>query len=285
MINLESARSLAYPCRRLDSGYRMSRGMTVIGAALLLVAASGCSPPVDRTTADAGATSVTTASSQTTTVPPEEISPGQLCPATSPAREDAQALVDCLRTMISQYWTSAVGEPVQTTIVAGPEPETVPEACRDLLVMGSAFYCPEESTAYITIAMLDRNVAEFEEAYPYAVASTVAHEFGHVVQHVVHQPGIDQPPTPEESQALEQQADCSAGVWAADAVGAERLNAVTFRAAYEQALVIIGELPMPPEFADYDEVLWHGTVEERMVVHDAGFAAGTGTACGLIGID
>jgi len=187
VINLESARSLTYPCRRLASGYRASRGVTVLG----------------------------------------RFSPGQLCPATSPAREDAQALVDCLRTMISEYWTSAVGEPVQTTIVAGPEP------------------------------MLDRNVAEFEEAYPYAVASTVAHGFGHVGQHVVHQPGIDQPPTPEESQALKQRADCSAGVWAADAVGAERLNAVTFRAAYEQALV----------------------------AYDAGFAAGTGTACGLIGID
>lgn len=216
------------------------------------------------------------------------ITPDQLCPGTGTGRADAEALVSCVTDALSVYWTSEVGRPVNEAIAVAPDPATVPEDCRSFLSFGTAFFCPANTTVYLTGAALDRDAIAFGDELPYAVAGIVAHEMGHVVQDVVNQPAFeDSGDANAASRAIEQQADCLVGAWADHAAGSGVLNPERFRAAYEQELRIIGELPLPADGSldGYDEVATHGTVAERIGAYDTGAAAGSGAACGLVGLD
>lgn len=212
--------------------------------------------------------------------------PAQLCVGTGTARSDAADLVVCLSTLLSDYWTAEVGMPVEEVIAVDPDPETVPEGCRSFLSFGTAFYCPSDTSVYITAAAMDRDAEAFGDELPYAIGVIVAHEYGHVVQDVVRQPGFDDNQrTDAQSRVTEQQADCLAGVWVRESARAGRVNPVTFRAAFEQEITIISALPLPPGLAGYDEIATHGTVEERVAAYDEGVAGGSGTACDLVGLD
>jgi predicted metalloprotease len=92
------------------------------------------------------------------------------------------------------------------------------------------FYCPLDSTVYLDLSFwqemetkLGASGAEFARAY------VVAHEFGHHVQNVTgtaskvrqaQQNARDQAQANKYSVAMELQADCYAGVWAANAAAA-----------------------------------------------------------------
>ncbi|MBA3339468.1 MAG: neutral zinc metallopeptidase [Geodermatophilaceae bacterium] len=215
------------------------------------------------------------------------VTPAQLCPEAGAGQAAAAALVACISTNVSDYWTSEVGQLVEEFIDVDPDPQTVPDECRAFLSFGTAFYCPADTSVYITGAALERDAIAFGDDLPYAIAVIVAHEYGHVVQAVVHQPGLDaNEGTDAQSRATEQQADCLAGVWVRHSARAGRVNPVTFRAAFEQELTIISGLPLPPGVGPdgYDEIATHGTVTERVAAYDMGVAGGSGTACGLLGL-
>src|ERR1700750_2733180 len=92
------------------------------------------------------------------------------------------------------------------------------------------FYCPMDSTVYLDLSFwremetrLGASGAEFARAY------VIAHEMGHHVQNLVGtarkvQSGKQEAPSRAEanrySVAMELQADCYAGVWAANAAAA-----------------------------------------------------------------
>ncbi|MDQ3735007.1 MAG: neutral zinc metallopeptidase [Actinomycetota bacterium] len=213
------------------------------------------------------------------------VSTTRLCPDTGTAREDAADLVACISTRASQYWTAQIGQAVDRLIVVAPDPDTVPEECRAFLEFGTAFFCPGDATVYITDTALDRDARVFGDQLPYAIAATVAHEFGHVVQHLVDQPGSNRGVTDAESRAFEQQADCLAGVWVRHATRLGQVNPIAFRAAFERQLRIIHSLPVPVALDGYDETVSHGTVEQRMVAFDSGVTDGSGRSCNLVGLD
>jgi predicted metalloprotease len=92
---------------------------------------------------------------------------------------------------------------------------------------------------------------------------------GHVVQLAQHAPLIGKDhPTLVESRAIEQQADCLSGVWAA-AVG---IPDSRFLAAVEQVLQIVDS---PVERAT------HGTPAARTKAVERGQQGGTPQSCGL----
>lgn len=271
----------------------LARPACALGAALLLVAVGGCTttsagrPTAAAPSAAASATppSPSPPSPTPSTVPstPPTVSPAQLCPGIGTSRQDAAALVTCITSTVAGYWTSALAQPVEEIIIVDPAPDQVPEQCRTFLAFGTAFFCGLDATVYITGAMLNFQVSAFGDAFPYGVAATVAHEIGHVVQDVTDQPLFEDPDfTDEKSRIVEQQADCLVGVWSQHAAVAEQVDAAAFRSVYEQTLVIIGELPIPPELEGYDEVATHGTVQERMVSYDRGATGGAGNPCELV---
>ena len=231
--------------------------------AALAVTLAGCSAP---TVAGSGAAAM---------IPPADFCPG--------AGNAAARLTACAVADVDRVWTGRLGRPVGLRVTVDPAPATVHRTCRPFLAFGTAFYCPSDGRAYITAAAVRRDRAEFGERLPYALATIVAHEAGHRVQFAVDEPGLDAEGD-AASRRVEQQADCLAGVWAADAARRGLLEPAAFRAVYAREMEIVSSLrPAPGSGLEgYDEVRTHGTPAQRVAAFDRG-AAGGGpeTACGL----
>lgn len=202
----------------------------------------------------------------------------QLCPA---AGQDAVKVVACVADDLSRSWRAKLGSPVGVDVTVDPPPARVNRVCRSFLELGTAFYCPVDARAYVTGRSVARTRAEFGDRLPYALAAIVAHEAGHRVQYVVRQPALDQAGN-AASRAVEQQADCLAGVWAYGAARRGLLDPAGFRAAYakEMQLVSTVKAPAGSGLDDYDEVATHGTPAQRVAAFDRGAAGGT-NPCGL----
>lgn len=208
------------------------------------------------------------------------IRPADLCPT---AGDDAARLVACAVADVDRTWTSRTGKPIRLRVTVDPAPAAVHRSCRAFLAFGTAFYCPADARAYITAASVTRDRAEFADRLPYALATIVAHEAGHRVQFAVDEPKLAAEGD-AASRVVEQQADCLAGTWAADAARRGAVDLPAFRAVYAREMEIVSSL-RPPRGAgldDYDEVATHGTAAQRAAAFDRGAAgADPAAACQL----
>ena len=90
------------------------------------------------------------------------------------------------------------------------------------------FYCPQDQKVYIDMSFFEELDQRFGAPGDFAQAYVIAHEVGHHVQNLlgkaqkVHaaQQRMGQAEANKLSVMLELQADCYAGVWAADAARA-----------------------------------------------------------------
>lgn len=148
-----------------------------------------------------------------------------------------RATVGCLRDSLTEFWTATLNRRVVDRIVLAPPRSTVPASCRKALTFHTAFTCPIGNTVYLTHAFTQRlQSAAPRELARYRFAATMSHEMGHVVQFATndHDTGRG-PQSSEQSRAIEQQADCLSGVWAAS-VG---IPDSTFRRAARGVFTII----------------------------------------------
>jgi predicted metalloprotease len=123
--------------------------------------------------------------------------------------EEYSAWLDEIIGSVEQYWQEwweKSGEGSwQAAEIRDIPPGDSGTTCNGLDVgVRGTFYCPEED--YIGLQEAAQLLPFYFELGPYAVATVIAHEYGHVVQDNL---GIVEP----GDKAQERQADCLAGAW------------------------------------------------------------------------
>jgi predicted metalloprotease len=163
-----------------------------------------------------------------------------------------------------------LGRQVTADVVLGPAAADVPRQCRNAVQAGTAFTCPTDDRIYLTAPYIDRlKAAQPTANASYRFASTLGHEMGHVVQFTEHAPLINKDqPTEQESQQIEQQADCLSGVWAHGA----GLDTDRFVTAADEVFALIDN--------DFERRT-HGDPQARIAAIRRGVSGGTPAACGL----
>jgi uncharacterized protein len=190
----------------------------------------------------------------------------------------------CLVVDLERTWSTRTGRTIGLRVEVDPAPARVHRSCRAFLALGTAFYCPSDARAYVTGESVAGLRREFGERLPYALATVVAHEAAHRVQYAVREPGLDDEGDPA-SRRVEQQADCLAGVWAADAARRGLLEPAAFRAVYAREMALVSAVRPPPGsgLEGYDEIATHGTPAQRVAAFERGAAPGArpATACSM----
>jgi hypothetical protein len=138
---------------------------------------------------------------------------------------DADGSQDCrivgIDNSLAQYWSGAVEgfTPAATQIFSG----STTTGCGSATAAVGPFYCPPDQGIYLDLGFFDELRTTYgAQGGDFAQAYVMAHEYGHHVQSLTGQSDRSRS-LPEQqgpqgaSTRLELQADCYAGVWAANA--------------------------------------------------------------------
>jgi hypothetical protein len=156
------------------------------------------------------------------------------------------------------------------------------------------FYCPTDRDIYLDTQFFNELATRFQAPGDFAMAYVIAHEVGHHVQDVLGR--LDEAHSAQarssETQgnaiqvAVELQADCYAGVWAANARTPEG-QPVMEQGDFEEgmrAAEAIGDDTLQKQSQGYvvPDSFTHGTSAQRMSALRTGFQSGDPAACSTL---
>jgi len=167
----------------------------------------------------------------------------------------------------------------------------VESACGFAQSATGPFYCPADMKVYIDLGFFDELGSKFGAPGEFARAYVLAHEFGHHVQNLLgteREMRRAQQGNPQQANALsvamELQADCYAGIWAASAnkrtiiePGDIEAGLTAAAAVGDDRLQRMGQGHVNPES------FTHGSSAQRMEWFKRGFAQGRVAACNTFG--